>query len=316
MLLIGVAVVLISAILVFFVSFKVMKESSYEEVAAEKSRRERAIEEDLGISGKDAKKDKKKKKEKKGKEVVKPTDETEVTAGSSDDSEERELSKPNVVESKKLVKGKKQKSLDAGNESVQSTGKTPEKTDSKKPGKTSQSAGNAVSGEKKVAKPSGGAKENTAQGSKAQSAKARKEQDDFQSLPEADTPFIVAESKHKKKKQAATAEASASSKTVARETIATVVSPKVDTPTKVEAKSPAKEASNLKINPSKVLEPGIKWFTDTFHVLSSIYSQTNNLTLNMMLSIDCEGELVAWVPCACMGPSLVTLLFSVHCSAY
>lgn len=233
-LVIGVAVVLISAILVFFVSFRVVKERSFEEVAAEKSRRERAIEEELGIRGKDAaKKDKKKKKEKKGREAPAPTEETEVTAGSSDDSDELVTSRPDAVESKKLLKGKKQKSVDSD--------KVPEKTDSKKSGKTSQSAGNK-------AKPGDVAKENTVQSSKGQPAKAKKEQDDVQKWPEVDVPFIVAESKHKKKKQAASAEASASaSKPVARETVVTVANPKVDASARVETRNTGKGASNFDI---------------------------------------------------------------------
>lgn len=62
----GVAVVLISAVLVFFVSLKMMKESSYEEAAAEKARRQEAFERELGIvRTRDVKKEPKKKKEKK-----------------------------------------------------------------------------------------------------------------------------------------------------------------------------------------------------------------------------------------------------------
>lgn len=62
----GVAVVLISAVLVFFVSLKMMKESSYEEAAAEKARRQEAFEKEMGIfRTRDVKKESKKKKEKK-----------------------------------------------------------------------------------------------------------------------------------------------------------------------------------------------------------------------------------------------------------
>lgn len=176
LILVGVAVVFIAALLVFFVSLRMMQESSYDEIAAEKTRRQEEIERELGIvrTTKDIKKElNKKKKEKK----VKSARELEKT----EESDEQD-SGLDIIETSAQRKGKKSQKIASNAENTQLVENPVEKADSKKKGKASQS--------------------NTGGGVKNAKARAsgKSNLDDF-GTSEPEVPFIMAEGKNKKKKQ-------------------------------------------------------------------------------------------------------------------
>lgn len=127
-LLTGVAVVFISAVLVFFVSLKMTKESSYEEAAAEKARRQEAFEREFGIvRTRDVKKESKKKKAKK----VKSVKELEQI-------EKLDEQDAGFIDTSKHEKGKKSQTMVLKIENSELCEKASEKADAKKPRKTAQ----------------------------------------------------------------------------------------------------------------------------------------------------------------------------------
>lgn len=193
LILVGVAVVFISALLVFFLSLRMMKESSYEEIAAEKTRRQEEIERELGIvRTRDIKKElNKKKKEKK----AKPTRELEQP----EESDEQD-SGLDIIETSAQRKGKKSQKIASSVETTQHVEKAAEKADSKKKGKASQPN-------------SGGGVKNA----KAARTAGKSDLDGFGTF-EPEAPFTVAESRNRKKKQTVQTENGVSSGSNAKQT--------------------------------------------------------------------------------------------------
>lgn len=191
LILVGVAVVFISALLVFVLSLRMMKESSYEEIAAENARRQEEIERELGIvRTKDIKKElNKKKKEKKAKttrELDQPEESDEQDSGLD------------IIETSAQRKGKKSQKIASSVETTQLVEKSAEKADSRKKGKASQPS-------------SGGGVKNA----KARTA-GKSDLDDFGTF-EPEAPFTVAESRNKKKKQTVQTENGVSSGSSAKQ---------------------------------------------------------------------------------------------------